>query len=198
MLKRLQRRQGGVSLIELLIGLVVLGLLLMVGLPSLATWLQNTQIRNQTEAIYAGLQLARAEALRRNTIVRFQLFDSLTSACAASTSGKTWVVSLTDAAGNCDEAPSETTAPQIVRKADGAEGSPNTTVAATGGTLISFNGLGRVANAGAITQIDVANPNGGACQSADGPMRCLSVRITSGGQLRMCDPMAAAPDPRAC
>jgi type IV fimbrial biogenesis protein FimT len=190
----------GFSLIELMIGLVVLGIVLMVGLPSLATWLQNTQIRNQTEAVYAGLQLARAEALRRNTSVRFQLFDSLTASCSASTSGKNWVVSLADAAANCDENPSDTAAPQIIQKKDGSEGSANTVVSATGGSLVTFNGLGRVANAGSISQINITNPIGGACKTSGGdePMRCLRIGIASGGQMRMCDPAVTGSDPRAC
>lgn len=194
----LASREAGVTLIELMIGLVVLALLLMVGLPSLTTWLQNTQIRNQTESFYAALQLARAEALRRNSLVRFQMVDTLTSACALSTTGKNWVVSLANPAGSCQTAPSDTAAPQILQKSDAEGSTPNTAVAATGGSLVSFNGLGRVANAGAITRIVVSNPTGGACQTAAGPMRCLEIRITTGGQLRMCDPAAAAPDPRAC
>ena len=190
----------GFTLIELMIGIAVLGIVLMVGLPSLARWMQNTQIRTHAEAIHAGLQLARAEALRRNTQVRFQLFDTVTAACAASLTGKSWVVSLADAAGQCNTAPSDTGA-QIIQKKDGTEGAANTAVAATGGTLVTFNGLGRVANAGAMTQVAITNPTGGACKTAAGdePMRCLQIRITSGGQMRLCDPaVTAANDPRRC
>ena len=190
----------GFSLIEMLIGIAVLVIVLMVGLPSLARWIQNTHIRNQAEAVHSGLQLARAEALRRNTQVRFQLFDTLTAGCAASTSGKSWVVSLADAGGQCNLAPAAT-GPQIIQKKDGAEGSPNSALVATGGSLVTFNGLGRVANATPLTQIDITNPVGGACKTVAGdePMRCLQIRIASGGQMRMCDPAVnAVADPRRC
>lgn len=188
----------GFSLIELMITIGVLGIVLMIGLPNLSTWLQNTQIRNQTEAVYAGLQLARAEALRRNVSVRFQLFSDLGPGCAAAASGKSWVVSLADAASQCSAAPSDTAAPQIIQKRDGSDGTPNAAVAATGGTLVTFNALGRVANAGAITVIDVANPAGGSCQAA-GPMRCLRITVSNGGQMRMCDPaVTLVTDPRIC
>ena len=89
----------GFSLIELMITLAVLGMLIMIALPNMGTWIQNTQIRTAAEGMQAGLQLARAEALKRNTTVRFQLVDTLTSACAVSATGRNWVVSLGDASG---------------------------------------------------------------------------------------------------
>jgi type IV fimbrial biogenesis protein FimT len=197
------RHVAGFSLIELMIGLVVLGIVLMIGLPSLATWMQNTQVRTSAEAIVSGLQLARAEALRRNRTVQFSLVDSLSASCTVSTSGTNWVVSLVDPAGACDAAPSETTAPQIVQKRSGQEGSPNVALAASGGSSVLFNGLGRLSTAtgvpAAFTQITVSNPGGGACQSAAGPIRCLSVTISSSGAVRMCDPaVTSAADPRYC
>lgn len=188
----------GFSLIELMIGVAVLGIVLMIGLPSMATWMQNTQIRNAAETITSGLNLARAEALRRNANVRFQLVDSLDSSCALSSLASNWVVSLTNPAGACDSAPAEDG--PIVQKKDGNEGSPNAAVISLGATdTLVFNGLGRVLQVTPITQLDVSNPNGGACLTAAGPMRCLRVTISTGGQIRMCDPAVADnTDPRAC
>ena len=79
--------QRGFTLVELMIGIALLAIILAIGGPSFATWLQNTQIRNMSEAVKDGLQLARAEAVRRNARVRFQLVDGLTNGCALSTSG---------------------------------------------------------------------------------------------------------------
>jgi type IV fimbrial biogenesis protein FimT len=195
----------GFTLLELLITVAVLGIVLMVGLPSLATWIQNTQIRTSAEGMQAGLQLARAEALRRNTTVRFQLVNSVASGCALSTTGTNWVVSLADATGSCDAAASDTAAPQIIQKRSGAEGSPNAVVTATGGNSIWFNGLGRVIQPptapAAISQINITNNNGGACKTPTGnePMRCLRLTVSSGGQVRMCDPAVNDnTDPRFC
>lgn len=198
MLKRPESH--GFTLIELLITISVLALVLMIGLPNLSVWLQNTQIRTAAEAMQSGLQLARAEALRRNAVVRFHLVDSLASGCALSATGASWVVSLADPTGACELAESDTVAPFIIQKRSGAEGSPNAQVAAAGGaSSVVFNGLGRVINAGAITQIDISNPGGGACQSASGPMRCLRLNVANGGQVRMCDPAVSdATDPRFC
>jgi type IV fimbrial biogenesis protein FimT len=51
-----------------------------------------------------------------------------------------------------------------------------------------------------FTQVDVSNPGGGECIAAGGPMRCLRIVVTGGGNIRMCDPTptVVAPDPRAC
>ena len=189
-------RQAGMSLIELMIGIVVLGILLALGAPTFSRWTQSSQIRNSAEAIHNGLMLARAEAVRRNTTVRFQFVTTTTSACALSDTGANWVVSLDSPAGACDAAPSDNVAPRIVQVRSAAEGSRNAAVDAGGVSLITFNGTGQ-ATGGAPAAINVTNPTGGAC-AAGGPMRCMRVTVATGGQIRMCDPARAADDPQGC
>ena len=70
---RTRTRQRGFTLVEVLVTLAVLGVLLSLGAPSLAEWLQAQQIRAATEAIVNGMQVARAEAIRRNLTVRMVL-----------------------------------------------------------------------------------------------------------------------------
>jgi len=204
-LKPRPRAQHGFTLVELMLALGILGILIMLALPNLASWIQNTQLRTAAEGMHAGLMFARAEALRRNTVVRFQLVDTLTSSCGYSVNGTSWVVSLADATGACDVDASETTAPQIIQKRSGNEGSSSAQITATGGNTVWFNGLGRVVQPPtapvAISQINVTNPGGGACKTATGnePMRCLRITITNGGQVRMCDPAVTDnTDPRFC
>lgn len=205
MLKVARAAARGVSLVELMIALAALGILLMLAVPNMATWIQNTQIRTAAEGMQAGLQLARAEALRRNSVVRFQLTDALDSGCQISPAGKSWVVSLASAQNACHQEPSDTAAPQIIQKRSGDEGSANVTVATNGGAEVWFNGLGRIVPQptapAAITQINLSNAAGGACKTAAGnePMRCLRVTITPGGQVRTCDPAVDDnTDPRFC
>lgn len=204
----MNKRSPGFTLIEVLVTLAVIALLFMVGLPSMNTWLQNQQIRTSAEGLQAGLQLARAEALRRNLPVRFQLVDTLTAACVLADSGTNWIVSLNDPTGLCDVDPSDILAPLTIQKRGGAEGTPNAVVTAFGSSSVTFNGLGRIAGFGAglgvvipISRIDVrhvSDPNGFNCQPA-GPMRCLRINISTGGQVRMCDPAVVdATDPRFC
>ncbi len=195
-------RQAGMSLIELMIGIVVLGILLALGAPTFSRWTQSSQIRNAAEAIHNGLMLARAEAVRRNTAVRFQFVTTTTGACALSDTGANWVVNvggLPDSpAGACDAAPSDDVAPRIVQVRSAAEGSRNAAVNAGGVSLIIFDGTGQ-ATSGAPAAINVTNPTGGACAAA-GPMRCMRVTVATGGQIRMCDPARAlaAVDPQGC
>ncbi|HSG77202.1 MAG TPA: GspH/FimT family pseudopilin [Burkholderiales bacterium] len=195
--------QSGVSLIELLIGLAIMGLLIMIGLPNMATWLQNSKIRTAGETMLAGLTLARTEAVRRNQIVRFQMVNNLTSACVISTSGTDWVVSLDDVTGACDAAPSETAAPRVIQRRSGSEGTTSVVLAAATAGVVHFNGLGRVTSPGGaanMTQVAISNPVGGTCEHVDGgAMRCLRINISVGGEARMCDPAVTdASDPRIC
>lgn len=208
MLTLRQPAARGFTLVEVMIALSILGILIMMALPNLVTWIQNTQIRTAAEGMQAGLTLARSEALRRNTVVRFQLVDTLTSSCGYSVAGTNWVVSLADATGACDVDASDTVTPQIIQKRSGNEGSSSAQVLATGGQSVQFNGLGRVLQAGGlgavpppITRIDINNPGGGACKTSTGnePMRCLRITISNGGQIRMCDPAVTDnTDPRFC
>jgi type IV fimbrial biogenesis protein FimT len=190
--------QRGVSLIEMMIGLAIVALVMFVGVPAFSGFLQNTKIRNAAETTMSGITLARAEALRRNQTVRFQLVSTLTSACALSATGMNWIVSLADPTAKCEVAPSETTAPQTVQKKSASEGTQQITVATAGGSLITFNGLGRVTGA-AITQLDFSNSTG-TCETAGGTMRCLRITVSPGGQVKLCDPKVdpAGTDPRRC
>jgi type IV fimbrial biogenesis protein FimT len=197
--------QAGMTLIELMIGLTIMALLMMIGLPSMTVWLNNSQIRTAGETMLSGLTLARTEAVKRNQIVRFQLVSNLTSGCVITASGTSWVVSLDDPTGACDSTPSETTPPRIIQIRSGSEGTPRTVTAATPVGTVYFNGLGRVTGPGGaanISRIDISNPVGGACENPDGsggPMRCLRINISVGGEAKMCDPAVSdATDPRIC
>jgi type IV fimbrial biogenesis protein FimT len=175
-----RRSQRGFTLIEIMISLTVLGILLMVALPSFGTWLQNQQLRAASEATLNGLQVARAAAIQRNLLVQFR----------SSPPGTGWSVT-------------EAGTVNVVQSRSPDEGSPNAvlTVTPAVATTVTFAPLGNVvANIDAtptMTQFDVSNPAGGSCQPG-GPMRCLRVTISGGGSLRMCDPIVGVTDPRAC
>jgi type IV fimbrial biogenesis protein FimT len=211
-------RETGFTLIELLVGLTIVGILFMMGVPSFKSWIQNTQIRTATEVIQNGLELARAEAVRRNTPVRFQLTTAVDNSCAvlpgttAQPAKGNWVISLDDPTSKCaspklNEAflvsdAANNPSPRIIQLRPASTGSANAVVASTevGGAAhiydgsITFNGTGRVStasvSAGNSVQIDITNPTiGGACISAGGPMRCLRVVVSSGGLIRSCNPL---------
>lgn len=201
----------GLTLIELMVALVVLGGLLVLAMPSVGQWLRNIQIRNAGESIISGLQQARSEAVRRNQNVIFSLVTSssgnaglLDSSCALSSSSASWVVSLSSPAGACNTAPSAavtatTAAPQLIAKHASGDGSANVSLAvraadcstAAATTQVTFNGFGRLANATSLRCLHLSHSNAGT--------RPLRVLIGTNGSTRLCDPaVTATDDPRRC
>lgn len=190
----INHKQQGLSLIELMIAIVIASVLLMIGANSYSAWIQNQQVRVAADAMLNGMQMTRAEAVRRNASVRMVLCNVPSSS---------WEILATSAAASLPAASlvcpasSATVGEQRVQERSAMDGSRNAVVTVTPNTTttITFNGLGRViANSDAtqsITQIDVSNPK------SDHPLR---VTVSSGGSVRMCDPSItlAANDPRKC
>lgn len=204
----MNRSVRGVTLIELAVTLTVLALLLFAVLPSVGTWIRNTQVRNTASSILAGLQTARNEAIRRNAAIRFSLVSladtrTMSSTCALSNTGVSWVISVRDPSGNCQRTPASVAAdasdPMIVETHAGGVGGQNVVVcanvadgSATADTVI-FNGIGRVQNAGPIGFIDVNN------ETLGNDYRRYRIEVSPGGAVRMCDPTLNAPaDNRYC
>lgn len=208
----LNRRALGFSLIELMVGLTLLGLLLMLGLPAFTDMLQNRKLRASAEAISAGLHAARSEALRLNRPVEFLLTDTAPDAANVggpniNTTGPNWMIRadmgggafafIEGRAGREGQNQRDTAAMNVqlaaVIPADPA-------VPAATPDTVTFTPVGR-ARLTANATFDITNPAGGACRTAGGdePMRCLRVLVTPGGQVRMCDPAVADnTDSRSC
>lgn len=190
------RRVLGASLIELMIGISLLAVLVGLGAPSFAEWIRNAKIRSAAESIQAGLQHARAEAVRRNTQARFQLVSSLDSGCTVVTSGVYWLVNLTNNTtpdGQCGDTPSDTTAPFIVQRSPAGGDGDGLDVNASQ-YVVSFNGLGRQVKSenpttaiGTLT-IDVKSASTTCLGTSGGTARCLRIVVSPAGQIRMCDP----------
>lgn len=171
----MRRGHCGFTLIELLIAVAVLGVLISIAVPSFSIWIANTKIRTTAEAILNGMQLARAEAVRRNRNVQL-LLNNDTS----------WTVS-------------EVVSGATLQTRPATEGSDRVTVTLTpaGATQVTYNGLGRVTinndGSASLTQVDVDTSAVSAGQSKD-----LRITINTGGEVRMCDPSQPTTDPRGC
>ena len=59
-------RHRGFTLIELMIVIVIVGVILTVSAPSMLNLLQKNRLQTAADNFYAGLMLARSEALKRN------------------------------------------------------------------------------------------------------------------------------------
>jgi type IV fimbrial biogenesis protein FimT len=173
------RGQRGFTLIEIMISIAVLALLIMVGIPSFTTFIQNSRIRVAADALLNGMQTARNEAIRRNECVQLKI-----------SSQTAWAVST------CRD---PDTALQSRTQLEGTD-NVGSVLAPDGADTVSFNGLGRIVNPNPgdgsvpLTQVDVAN----AALGTDG--RPLRIIIPTGGGVRMCDPSTKllSTDPRAC
>jgi type IV fimbrial biogenesis protein FimT len=191
----------GFSLIELMVTLTILGLALMMGMPSFSAWLQNSKLRSAAESVLSGLQFAKAEAVSRNALVRFQLTSTLDNNCALSATSPNWIVN-TDPdpaalAGLCGALPSDTDTPFIVRKRD-ATSDPTALVVNSDLSNVVFNGLGRPVVATAMNIDFSMDSSVGTCAASGGAVTCLRVVVSPAGQIRMCNPKFSLPDPQGC
>jgi type IV fimbrial biogenesis protein FimT len=179
------RSARGMTLIELMVTITLIGLLLLAGLPAFTTMLSNLRVRAVAEGVLGGVQAARTEALKRNLNITFQLDP-------ASGIGGGWQVLLPDAILSADS---------ILHAKSAVEGGAVQVSLSTGTTDIVFNNLGRRITPDATTRIlgiDVSNPDIGACETVGGSVRCLRVTVAIGGESRLCDPKRAVGDPQAC
>ena len=175
--------QAGLTLIELMVVVSVLGILTALAMPNYRIWIENTRIRNAAESIQTGLQKARLEAIKHNAPVRFVL-----GANSAWTVGcVTPVLDINnDGVDDC---------PATIESRAASEGSSaniSVTVTPNGATTSIFNNLGTVATP---VRFDVDSATLTAAASRD-----LRINIGVGGISRMCDPYSglAAADPRRC
>ena len=199
-------RRGGIhdgfSLIELMVGVAVMAVLVALALPSFTDWIRNNQVRVAAETLREGLQLARSEAVKRNTRTRLQWVSSLDGSCSLNTVGPYWVVNAGAAvtpAGNCGAAPSLSVSPFIVQASPATASATRVTVVSSA-PVVAFDASGRMAGtlnpttSTAAFRVDL----GSSCLPT-GNVRCLRVVVTLAGEVRMCDPVqTAVTDPTRC
>lgn len=164
------RPAAGFSLVELMIGITIVTLVGALGVPSFVSQVRDGRIRTIADELHDGLQMARQEAIQRNTTIRFDVLSS------------GWQVVL----------PGTTDGVLAGRTNTTKESSY--TVTATASTL-SFNGSGRASTSS--FRVDVASASA-TCKASGGAIRCLRIVVQPGGAIKSCDPAAASNDPRKC
>ena len=170
------RANAGFTLIELMISLVILAILLSLGMPAFTGILESSRTKAAASGFAMGLQQARADAISRNTTVWFIPEPGFAG----------WVLNTAN---------SLTTPAPFEAKPSNESSGDRVTVAIdpTTVTAVSFNSLGR-ATAGAPVNFNFSGPSG-----CSGEIRCLRVRVSAGGQVRVCDPAVTnTADTRSC
>jgi type IV fimbrial biogenesis protein FimT len=183
-------RVQGVTVIELMIGIALLAILLGLAMPGFTQMLRNGQIRASAEGVSAAINLARAEAIRRNLDVRFSVIssspagivDTAPTPCAADT-GNNWAVWVVNPGG----------VREVIDSRLGTEGLNGGTVAitclnapgATNAGEIIFNSLGQARELTADANLDLTLADASQC-APEGSLRCLRVTVSPQGAVKTC------------
>lgn len=170
------RHASGFTMIELMVTVAVVGVLLVLGVPTLRGVIETGRIRAAGESWKHGLALARTEAVRRNAQVEF--FTDATG----------WQVRLVRDG-------------TVLDQAAGNEGTAGLalTIAPVGADRVTFDSLGRTVDPNPdgsepITQVDLDSTN--VPGTAD--YHPLRLQLLPGGMSRLCDPALPSTDSRAC
>jgi len=151
--------QKGFTLIELMVVLVILAILIGTGIPNFRTWIQNNRIDSATRNLAGAFQLARSEAVSRQTVVTVS-------------NGGNWgdglsIYTDTNPAGNTAyNAPQDSLIKNIEYSMDGI-----TTNSNDNGNFISFTSTGLLNEGGNQRLIAICDDRG----AAEGTLITLSV-----------------------
>ncbi|MDR3409755.1 MAG: GspH/FimT family pseudopilin [Formivibrio sp.] len=186
----------GVTLVELMIAIVVMGILTAMAVPNYQEWMKSQQVRNITENIQNGIRTAQMEAVRRNQPVTFWMVSSLDNNCALAV-GPTWIVGNQSANGNLDAGttdPSGQCDNTFLQRAAGTGGTTGITITSTGNAnCVAFNGFGQVAQ----TDPTCTNPISRVTATVTSTGKARAITINNGNIL-LCDPALPSSDPRGC
>lgn len=198
---------AGFTIVELMVGLVILGILLAVGIPNMSHWVLASKARAASEFYAEGLTMARRQAVTHNARSRFVLTPNANGQMD-------WQVDLCFAAPDapCDADSDGWSTPDAVADGDPdgnagfksvfrpADALPPASVlvpslAPAGSSSVAFTELGWVDTAAgnrlARIRLDPA-----ATFATDVPVVALA--ITLAGMTAKCDPTRSVPDTRAC
>ena len=176
--------QKGVSIVEIAVTVAVLAALGLIGVPAFQEWIANSRVRTTSDSILNGLQLARAEAIRRNRLVEFQL----TGADGG------WQVVSAPADANCPLA-AGASADDVLQSRNAQEGARNVQVVTdpAAQTRVTFSPMGLIS-----TQCIAPFARLNVSTDAIAAPRALRIVVSTTGGVRMCEPSRPSSDPRAC
>jgi type IV fimbrial biogenesis protein FimT len=160
----------GFTLIELMVVVTLVAILATVAAPSMREQLANFRVRSAADGIVNGLNVARAEAARRNSPAAFTL----------NSGGAGWSVAQV----------SPSTA---IQSRGNGESSSLTVTSSTASLAVTFlpTGIVDTTVTPRLEQVTIS--------STVANTNSRQINILGGGLIRICDPgVTAAGDPRAC
>ncbi len=191
MLKPLRGANAGFSLIELMVTITLIGLLLVMAIPSFGRWSADAHTRAAAEDLTNAIRLTQSTAVSRGRVSLFALTNTTPPAVASTpvANGSNWFAVLNPLggpAGGSGEA-----AALILASTEGTQHH----VTITGPALVCFSSLGR--------QITLASTDTSVAAACTAPTsdaspttynvsqvsgtRQFKVVVYSGGRVRMCD-----------
>ena len=187
-----RRTQRGVTLLELMITVAIVGIVGAIGIPQMGQWIRNSSVNSAAEILQNGLRQDEAEAIRRNLRVEFMLTNGTPAASGIktltpTTNGKNWAIRALD--GLTPLADENTAYVNGFQLKD-----VSSDISVEGPASVLFSGSGRVLdNKGvAISSHQVYRISR---SSAD---KALCVFVTPGGGVKLCNPALASGEPFAC
>lgn len=162
----IHQKYRGFSLVELSIVVTLFAILAAFAIPSYQQMMDNARIRTANDSILSGIQIARGEAIKRNTSVQMQF-----------RTGSAWTVCVEPVGhGDCPTTDDATT----VQSRLASEGSSSSvTVTGSKGPFV-FNNFGLMTSPTTATAtINVSGATGS---------RALRIVVQKGGATRSCDP----------
>jgi type IV fimbrial biogenesis protein FimT len=202
----IRRSSRGFTVTEMLVAIGIVAILLGLGVPSVTGYIEAAKLNAAAQSYLAGVQTARATAIRQNLQTEFVLTNTpvgtanLANALAPAANGQNWVVRVVDPT----QPPPAFLLVEAKSAMEGAGNAAAQTVQIAGfgapnafDGRLPFNGFGNTANQNNYTFV-LQNPRGGVCAPI-GPMRCPNILVPAGGLARICDPLVtAATDSRGC
>lgn len=191
----------GFSIIELMVTVALIGILMALGVPAIASWMADARLRATAESLTNQVRLAQATAVARNRVAMLVLTNATTPAYNSTpvTNGTSWMVLVDPLSSENYTTPN----PFVTSSSEARQHS----VTVSGPAVVCFNSLGQQ-----TVNMTTALPSGTACatpgtddtatasssQTAANPItsyqltrtgvqRSFRVLVYAGGRVRMCD-----------